>query len=59
MHTYCMVKAYVESVLLDESAVALLQLLAHVHQFDSRLDETLCVVADLSMHLRGVSHVFV
>ena len=50
---------YTQSVLLDQSAVALLNLLAHVHQLDSRLDDALRVVAHLSVHLGSMTHIFV
>ena len=38
---------YLQSVLLNQSPVALLELLAHVNQLDAWLDETLCVPSDL------------
>ena len=50
---------HVETVLLDELAVHLLDLLAHIDQLDSRLDDALRKVAHLSVHLRRVSHVLV
>ena len=50
---------YLQAVLLDELAVHLLDLLAHIDQLDSRLDDALREVAHLSVHLRRVSHVLV
>eukprot|EP00128_Syssomonas_multiformis_P013512 Colp12_sorted_trinity150504_noHs@1692 len=51
--------AGIETVLLDELAVHLLDLLAHVHELDSRLDNALREVAHLSVHFRCVSDVLV
>jgi hypothetical protein len=45
-----------QAILLDQASVALLELLAHVTQFDAGLNEALGVRSDLSMHLAGVAH---
>jgi len=51
--------APLQSVLLDEPAIAVFQPLAHVHELDARLDEGLGVVADLAMDFGGMAQLLV
>lgn len=47
--------AYLQSILLHQLAVHVLDLIAHICELDSRLDDALRVVAHLALHFGGLA----